>query len=56
MPGPQPWSWPAAFALTALAGAGLAWLRLRTRHIAGPMVLHAIINASAMVAAHLTAR
>ncbi len=40
-----------AVASTALAGYGLAWLRLRSGSLAAPAVAHACLNASAYLAA-----
>jgi len=40
-------------AATGLAGAGFAWLRLRTGHVASTLVFHAVMNGSAIVAAYL---
>jgi membrane protease YdiL (CAAX protease family) len=39
--------------VTAVAGLGFCWLRLRFGHLAAPVVAHAGMNASATVAAHL---
>jgi uncharacterized protein len=39
--------------VTAVAGVGFCWLRLRFGHLAAPVVAHAGMNASATVAAHL---
>jgi uncharacterized protein len=39
--------------ITAVAGVGFCWLRLRFGHLAAPVVAHAGMNASATVAAHL---
>lgn len=44
---------PGAIVSTALAGVVFAWLRIRTRHLAAPVIFHAMINASALVAAYL---
>jgi uncharacterized protein len=40
-------------AVTAVAGLGFCWLRLRFGHLAAPVVAHAGMNAAATVAAHL---
>lgn len=41
----------ATVGITGLAGAGLAALRIRTGHVAAPIVVHAALNTSALVAA-----
>ena len=50
----------ATTAITAMAGAGLAMLRLRSRSVAAPIVAHAAINGGALlgsaVATRLSAR
>jgi membrane protease YdiL (CAAX protease family) len=46
----------ATVAATALAGAGFAWLRLRSRSVLAPVVAHAGINMTALVAARLVTR
>jgi membrane protease YdiL (CAAX protease family) len=38
-------------AITALAGVGFSWLRIWTGHVAAPLVAHATLNASALMAA-----
>lgn len=45
---------PGAIVSTALAGVVFAWLRIRTRHLAAPVIFHAMINASALVAAYVS--
>lgn len=42
--------------VTATTGAGLAWLRLRSRSIAAPIVAHAGVNLAGLVAAAWVAR
>jgi uncharacterized protein len=39
--------------VTAIAGLAFCWLRLRTGHLAAPLVTHAGMNALATFAAHL---
>jgi membrane protease YdiL (CAAX protease family) len=41
----------ATVAITGLAGVGFSWLRLWTGHVAAPLVAHATLNASALIAA-----
>lgn len=41
----------ATVGVTALAGVGFSWLRIWTGHVAAPLVAHATLNASALVAA-----
>ncbi len=43
-------------AATAVAGAGLSWLRLRTGSLAAPVLVHAAINAAGLVAAWVVMR
>jgi membrane protease YdiL (CAAX protease family) len=45
----------ATVGITALAGMGFAWLRLRTGHVAAPLVAHAALNSSALLAAAVVA-
>jgi membrane protease YdiL (CAAX protease family) len=42
-------------AVTAAAGAGFAWLRLRSRSVVAPIVAHAAINAAALLATRVAA-
>jgi membrane protease YdiL (CAAX protease family) len=42
--------------VTGAAGAFLAWLRLRSRSVVAPALLHAAVNSSALVAAWLVGR
>lgn len=42
----------ASVAATAVVGAGLAVLRLRTRHVSSVIVFHAVVNMSAFTAAY----
>ena len=51
---PAPASTVAVVAATTLAGAGLAWLRLRSDSIVAPIVVHAALNMSAFVAVRAT--
>ena len=46
----------AAVAVTAAAGLGFSWLRLRGDSVLAPVVAHAAVNGSAFVAARLVAR
>ncbi len=41
----------ATVGITAVAGVGFSWLRLWTGHVAAPLVVHAALNASALMAA-----
>jgi uncharacterized protein len=45
-----------AVAVTAAAGLGFSWLRLRGDSVLAPVVAHAAVNGSAFVAARLVAR
>ncbi len=42
--------------LTGVAGAGFCWLRLRTRGVVGPVVVHTGLNSLATVAAYIAQR
>jgi uncharacterized protein len=53
---PVPLGLGAIVAGTAVAGAGFCWLRLRTGHLAAPLVAHAGMNALGTVAAHVAHR
>ena len=46
---------PVTVAVTALAGGTLAWLRIRSGSVVAPIVVHAALNTSAVVAAWLVA-
>lgn len=48
---PMPLLIVATVGITALAGVGLAGLRIRTGHVAAPIVAHAALNAAALIAA-----
>ncbi|NNC40423.1 MAG: CPBP family intramembrane metalloprotease [Acidimicrobiia bacterium] len=41
--------------IAALAGLGFSWLRLGTGNVAAPVVVHAALNASALVASAVVA-
>lgn len=43
---------PGAVVLTAAAGAFFCWLRLRTRHVVAPVVVHALVNSTSFIAAY----
>ena len=45
----------AGVVLTAMVGAWLAWLRLRTNSLATPIIVHAAANSSAYLAAYIVA-
>jgi membrane protease YdiL (CAAX protease family) len=49
--GGRPASIGATVAVTAVAGAGLTWLRLRSRSVAAPIVAHIGINMAGLLAA-----
>jgi membrane protease YdiL (CAAX protease family) len=51
--GGRPASIGATVALTAAAGAGFAWLRLRSRSVVAPIVAHAGINIAGLLAARV---
>jgi membrane protease YdiL (CAAX protease family) len=44
---------PVTFAVTFAAGALLAWLRIRSGSLLAPFLVHALVNSTALVAAHL---
>lgn len=48
--GGRPATVMATVAVTAVAGAGFAWLRLRSRSVVAPIVVHACINVAALAA------
>jgi membrane protease YdiL (CAAX protease family) len=46
----------ASVAVTAAAGLGFSWLRLRADSLVAPVVVHAVLNSSAFAAARLVGR
>ncbi|HEV2824753.1 MAG TPA: CPBP family glutamic-type intramembrane protease, partial [Actinomycetota bacterium] len=46
----------ASVAVTAAAGLGFSWLRLRADSLVAPVVVHAVLNSSAFAAARLVSR
>ncbi|HSM02892.1 MAG TPA: type II CAAX endopeptidase family protein [Acidimicrobiia bacterium] len=45
---------PGGVVSTALVGVVFAWMRIRTRHLAAPVIFHAMVNASALIAAYIS--
>jgi membrane protease YdiL (CAAX protease family) len=54
--GGRPATVAATVAATSIAGAGFAWLRLRSRSVAAPIIVHAGVNVAGLLAASWTAR
>ena len=54
--GGRPATVAATVATTAVAGAGLAWLRMRSRSVLAPVVTHVAINSAGILAARLVTR
>jgi membrane protease YdiL (CAAX protease family) len=56
---PEGGSWlvvPVTVLVTGVAGAFLAWLRIRSQSVLAPVLVHAAVNSSALVAAWLVGR